>query len=278
MGMMPRMLASSPLKLSIHFREIGQAALAIALTASCSGSANPAAAPRPSPSESAPPPGSGDRVLFIGNSLTEANDLPLLVEALATAGGRPLSTDAVVYGGVSLEDHWGLGTQNRIAAGGWRFVVLQQGPSALPASQSNLREWTARFDTVIRRAGATTALYMVWPESYRQEAFPQVAESYRRAAQDVNGLLLPVGEAWLAAWRRDPSLRLYGPDGFHPTLAGSYLAALTIYHGLTGGPTVGLPGRLRLRNGRTVEVDSREAALMQAAAEEVGSRAGAAYR
>ena len=119
----------------------------------------------------APPPGSGDRVLFVGNSLTEGNDLPLIVEALARAGGRSWAVEAITYGGVSLEDHWGRGTQNRITAG-VRFVVLQQGPSALPESRVNLREWTRRFDAVIRQAGGRTALYMVWPESDRRRRSP----------------------------------------------------------------------------------------------------------
>ncbi len=240
--------------------------------ASCSGASNPggpgASAMSPAPAFSPPPPGS-DRVLFVGNSLTEGNDLPLMVEALSTAGGHGLSVDSITYGGVALEDHWNLGTQNRIAAGGFRFVVLQQGPSALPDSRSNLREWTRRFDEVIRGAGGRTALYMVWPESYRTQAFPDVAASYRLAAQDVGGILLPAGDAWVAAWRRDRSLKLYGPDGFHPTELGTYLAALTIYGGLTEASPVGLPSRIALRNGRVVEIPADQAALVQAAAEEV---------
>jgi hypothetical protein len=70
----------------------------------------------------APAPG-GDRVLFVGNSLTEGNDLPLMVDALSRAGGHALAVEAVTSGGVVLED-WNLGTQHRIAAGGFRFVVL----------------------------------------------------------------------------------------------------------------------------------------------------------
>jgi hypothetical protein len=229
-------------------------------TTGCGGDSSPEAA------TSAPPPG-GDRVLFVGNSLTEANDLPLIVEALAREGGRPLTADAVTYGGAALEDHWSRGTQNRIASG-LRFVVLQQGPSALPDSRANLREWTRRFDEVIRKAGGRTALYMVWPESYRPEAFPDVSLSYRLAAEDVQGILLPAGDAWVAAWREEPGLRLYGPDGFHPTVLGSYVAALTIYGGLTGASPVGLPSRLLLRNGSLVEVEAREAAIAQAAAAE----------
>lgn len=209
--------------------------------------------------------------MFVGNSLTQGNDLPLLVEALSLAGGRPLSTESVIHSGAALEDHWSLGTQDRIAAGGWRYVVLQQGPSSLPESRANLRAWTARFDAVIRGAGGVTALYMVWPENSRRSAFPAVSESYRLAARDVGGVLLPAGDAWIAAWRRKPSLALYGPDGFHPSRVGSYLAALTIYSGLTGGSPVGLPGLLRLRNGATVEIDARDVPLLQAAAEEAVS-------
>ncbi len=245
---------------------VALAVLASLATPSCSGESNPAAGTPPGVTL-APAPG-GDRVLFVGNSLTEGNDLPLLVEALARESGRPFAVDAAVYGGVSLEDHWGLGTQNRIASGGYRFVVLQQGPSALPDSRANLREWTRRFDSVIRQAGGRTALYMVWPESYRTQAFPDVSASYRLAAQDVDGILLPAGDAWLAAWRRDPGFRLYGPDGFHPTLLGTYLAALTIYGGLAEVSPVGLPSRLLLRSGRTIEVSPGEAAIAQAAAEE----------
>jgi hypothetical protein len=209
-----------------------------------------------------------DRVLFVGNSLTEANDLPLLVEACSRAGGHPLAVEAATFAGFSLEDHWARGTQNRIAGGGYQFVVLQQGPSSLAESRASLRDWTRRFDAVIRKAGARSALYMVWPENERRQVFSAVSDSYRLAAADVGGVLLPVGQAWLGAWRRDASLKLYGPDGFHPTLLGSYLAALAIYGGLSGASPVGLPARLTLRGGRTVEIGAAEARIAQEAAAE----------
>jgi hypothetical protein len=238
----------------------------LAATTSCGGDKSPAEVD--SGTTTPPSTAGGDRVLFIGNSLTEGNDLPLIVEALSRAGGRPFAVEAVTYGGFSLEDHWRRGTQNRIASGGYRFVVLQQGPSALAESRANLREWMRRFDQVIRQAGGRTALYMVWPESYRPQAFPDVSDSYRLAAEDVGGILLPAGDAWVAAWRQDGGLNLYGTDGFHPALLGSYLAALAIYGGLSGASPVGLPSQLSLRGGRTIQVPAAEASVAQAAAAE----------
>jgi hypothetical protein len=176
------------------------------------------------------------RLLFIGNSLTSANDLPGMLEALSrTAGGPRIDCESIAFPNYSLEDHWNRGDAAKaIARGGWTTVILQQGPSALPESQVLLREYTRKFDANIRRVGAKTALYMVWPFSTRRGDFDGVKASYLAAARDVGGLFLPVGEAWRAVWRRDAAISLYGPDGFHPAREATYLAALVIYQRLTG--------------------------------------------
>src|SRR5579859_6073417 len=60
------------------------------------------------------------RVLFIGNSLTAANDLPALLEAIAKQNGERILTRMVAYPNYSLEDHWNRGDARRaIAEGGW---------------------------------------------------------------------------------------------------------------------------------------------------------------
>jgi hypothetical protein len=181
-------------------------------------------------------------VLFIGNSLTYTNDLPAIFEALAEAEGVAVSRGVVAFPNVALEDHWSLGdARSAIARGGWDVVVLQQGPSSLPENRANLIEWSGRFAAEIRSAGARPALYMVWPASTRPGDFDAVSESYRQAAAAVDGFLVPGGEAWRAAWRRDPSLGLYGPDGFHPSAMGSYLVALTMLEELAGRSSTRLP-------------------------------------
>ena len=238
---------------------------AAAVVTSCSS-------PSVAPSQTTNPPNRTDpidgRVLFIGNSLTEANGLPTLLETLSRqGGGTPISTASVVVGGFSLEDHWNQGTaRRRIAEGGWSIVVLQQGPSSLPESQVALREWTTRFDSVIRAVGARTALYMVWPESSRRDVFDAVSRSYAQAAEGVNGMLFPVGEAWRGAWRRDPEVPLYGPDEFHPTPTATYRAALVMYQQISGRSPVGLPAG--------TEMAADRALLLQQAAEEANAQFG----
>ena len=212
------------------------------------------------------------RVLFIGNSLTFANNLPAMVEALA--GRDRVSCRVVAFPDFSLEDHWQRGDAVReIATGGWSTIVLQQGPSALPESRVLLVEYTKRFDAEAKRIGARTALYMVWPSKARMGDFDGVSASYTAAAATVGGLLLPVGDAWRAAWRRDANVALYGPDNFHPSVAATYLAALVIVERLTGRSPVGLPSTIA-SGSDTVSLPAATARLLQEAAADVDARVG----
>lgn len=186
----------------------------------------------------------GLRVLFIGNSLTNANDLPGIVENLLEQGGEKVDkVESVARPNHGLEDHWAnVGTRRRIERGHWDFVILQQGPSATEGRPS-LIEYSRKFADLVRRSGARTAVYMVWPSLGRFADFDGVVDSYRTAAREADAILLPAGEAWRVAWRNSQQLALYGPDGFHPSPVGSYLAALVIYQGLTGKDPRELPAR-----------------------------------
>jgi hypothetical protein len=202
------------------------------------------------------------RVLFVGNSLTAVNDLPAVVASL---GHGTIAYRTVAPGGVSLEDHWTLtGARDALDDGQWDYVVLQQGPSTLPESADNLKEWSVRWADAIRDRGATPALYEVWPDSAVgvRWSFPRIVYSYRQAAKAAHAAFLPAGEAWQAAWRRNPRLGLYGPDGFHPSRLGTTLAALVIYSRLTSTP----PARVAL------PYPAKTAKLLRAAAAEALAR------
>jgi len=83
----------------------------------------------------------------------------------------------------------------------------------------------------------------------------------------VDGLVFPVGEAWLNAWRVNPSIGLYSSDGFHPSAFGTYLAGLVIYEQLYNRSPVGLPSKLRLSSGARIEVTADLAVMLQRAAQ-----------
>ena len=205
------------------------------------------------PGAGAPP--TSLRVLFLGNSLTATNDLPAAVARIASRSGRRLEYRTVAPGGYALEDHWNQGeARPALTSSHWDVVVMQQGPSALPESQANLRQWATRWAAEIRAHGATPALLTVWPESYRRGALGEVIRSYRRAADAARAELLPVGGAWRAAWSCAP-VALYGPDGFHPSTLGTYTAALVVYGRLFRAPVRGAvsPAGVRARTARLVQ-------------------------
>ena len=208
-------------------------------------------------------------VLFLGNSLTAANDLPQLVAAIGARAGRvDIDYETVAPGGVNLEDHWNFtGGREAVERGGWDVVVMQQGPSALPESQVNLSTWAGRFADEIRQRGGRPALFAVWPEVQRPYAFATVAASYRNAALASNSELYRAGTAWKAAWRRNPKLRLWGPDGFHPSPLGSYLAAAVVYGGLTKNLPTRLPTSLDAGSVR-IRISARTERVLRLAATE----------
>jgi hypothetical protein len=211
--------------------------------------------------------GEGTRVLFIGNSYLYFADIPGIVQALAdSARGEKLAVATVAGPDLALVDHWkDGGAVRRIRAGGWKWVVLQQGPSSTEINRDSLRLTTGWFAGEIRNVGAVPALFSAWPSDARRQDFPRAIESYQLAAQDVSGLFLPVAPAWLQAWSRDGTLGLYS-DGLHPSAAGAYLAALVIYGRLLRASPVGLPPAVRLRRGAVLSLPPPIATLLQQAA------------
>jgi hypothetical protein len=227
-------------------------------------------------SPSAAVPGSAGRplrVLFVGNSLTETNDLPAYVAALAAASGRKLETRKVTFAGFSLEDHWNQGdARAALATKSWDVVVMQQGPSALPESQVHLSRWARRFAAEARAAGTQPGLLGVWPDSYRRTMLADVVASYGAAAEAAGAELYPAGAAWRAAWACNRRVRLYGPDGFHPSRLGTYVAALVVYGRLFRAP-------LLSPSLRPAGVPRRISRVLQwAAATALGRRLAAARR
>jgi hypothetical protein len=125
---------------------------------------------------------------------------------------------------VGLEGHWRIPrTRRALAEQRWDVVVMQQGPSAEPASRVHHCTWTKRFDDLARSRGARPRLLMVW--SAGRFGLQEVIDSYAAAAAVADAPALSAGLAWAEAWKRKPSLVLHARDGLHPSKLGTYLAA-----------------------------------------------------
>ncbi len=211
-------------------------------------------------------------ILFIGNSLTYFNDLPgILEELLKHTEIKEVKIESVTLPNYGLQDHWiNSKVHTKIAENSWDVVVLQQGPSATEGRPS-LLEYSQKFAEEIKKIGGTTAMYMVWPANSRSFDFDGVSDSYQTAADLVDGILFPAGEAWREAWKKDETLELYGSDGFHPSLTGSYLAALVMFNQLTTYNIYNLPASIPTSNG-SFKISIQLAKLLQDSAMEANAK------
>jgi hypothetical protein len=199
-------------------------------------------------------------VLFVGNSHTYVNDLPALFAGLSQAGGRSVAVDQSTVGGYSLQEHSvDPQTRQKIARGGWDFVVLQE-QSQIPTIEfwrTNGMFPAARvLDSLTRFAGGATGLFMTWgwrnggTMTYRGYSSPPfrdyfqmqdtVSAAYSRLATELSADLVPVGRAWARARLIDSLVALWQPDNSHATLQGTYLAACVFYAVLHQASPVGL--------------------------------------
>jgi hypothetical protein len=215
------------------------------------------------------------KVLFVGNSLTYVNNLPEIVNGLARSAKKKFTYKMVAYPNFSLEDHWNKGeVQKILAKEKWNYVVMQQGPSSQMDGRIVLLDYAKKFAEPIAKAGAKSAFYMVWSSADRLKDFAGVYQNYKDAAQENNGLFLPAGEAWIAAWKKDPKIDLYGADRFHPSPVGSYLAALVIFQQLFNQSPIGLSSWIRLGVEQEINIPEKQAKILQEAAAETNKKYG----
>ncbi len=190
------------------------------------------------------------RVLFVGNSYVQVNNLPSIITQMAANRGDVLLTSDASVGGSTLQQHSMNGnTLALIAQKGWDFVVLQeqsQMPS-FPDAQvaQDTYPYARMLDSLVHVANpcAKTVFYMTWGRKNGDAGncpyFPLVCtyngmDSLLRArytimAQTNKAVLSPVGVAWHKMRDLYPATDLYQSDESHPSAVGSYLAAATFY-------------------------------------------------
>lgn len=184
------------------------------------------------------------RILFVGNSFTFFNDMPAMVQNLCNYRRDCVHAVTLAYGGYYLEQYLEPETEaasrltSLLTGAQWDYVALQE-QSCCPAVETERFYRAAeRLCTRVRQTGTEPVFYETWAYrnrfghrknlalDYETFAERQFA-AYEQAAQDNHARCVRAGRCFDAAARDGLYDRLISAgDDYHPTLAGSYLAAV----------------------------------------------------
>ncbi len=189
-------------------------------------------------------------ILFLGNSYTAVNNLPLTLHNFALAAGDTLIYDSNTPGGYTFQLHSTNATSlAKINSQPWDYVVLQeqsQLPSFPPAQvATDVLPYAHLLDSLIHanNACSNTVFYMTWGRKYGDAAncagYPplctfdgmagRLRESYLLMGDLNQALVAPAGMAWKASRMADSTINLWSADNSHPSVEGTYLTTCVFY-------------------------------------------------
>lgn len=174
------------------------------------------------------------RVLFLGNSHTQFNDLPKTFEALAESDGS--RRDVIVefrFGGFLEDMARDEQIVNLVRDGKWDAVSLQAAKVSSSHKYRYSQEGAIKLARVAMKARSKTVLFVEWPRQDWDESDFQM-NVYKEIRSASGARISPICYAWDNVLKKRPSLELWAPDGNHPSNIGSYLAACSLYFAVFG--------------------------------------------
>lgn len=189
-------------------------------------------------------------VLFIGNSYTFYNDMPTAYfQVMAKACGYDVQVTAITKGAYTLEkfadntDDYGAKVARTLVPGAFDYVILQE-QSVRPAANTVPAFYDAvrKLADMIRQSGAEPILYSTWGRKTGSDTLEKysmtsdsmtwkLAAAYSAIGEELDIPVMHVGLAFYDVFTNS-SINLYNDDRSHPSAAGSYLAAMTLFCGM----------------------------------------------
>ena len=187
------------------------------------------------------------RLLFLGHSLTYYNDMPKMVGKMADSADSPIRYDITMsaFPNAGLDNHWNnQRTRELLAKGGWDRVIAQ--PERSYGSQGPEGKMYFYADKLLVGTGKGRPAIIISQspseDVYRQENWTTsrwedgetVRKNLRGLADATGAEVFDVAGVWERVRMEELPFSLYKErDGYHPSLEGSYLAALVIYASLS---------------------------------------------
>ena len=195
-------------------------------------------------------------VLFIGNSYTYYHDMPTQIfDQIARAAGYEPNVISVTCGGHSLEQHanvtdpYGLKVAMHLLPKNinkFDFVVLQE-QSMRPtfSDKSPFYDAVRTLSAKAKDINAKPILYSTWGRRSDSKDLKsmgltnesmtwRLAAGYSAIGEELNIPVGHVGLAFYEVYTGNSGIELYDDDATHPSYAGSYLAAMTLFSKMTG--------------------------------------------
>jgi len=198
------------------------------------------------------------RVLFVGNSYTYFENLPQVVSVLSEKTGTVLLTGKITIGGAKLSEHWrgarGLNTREKIRKGNYDIVVLQEWSLGTVNERDSAVYYLGLFSKLAREAGAEPYYYLTWGREKIPQQQDVISVVYRETAALNRATVVPAGEAWARARALRPEIKLYDPDGTHPSDLGTFLTACVFVATITGELPETISGVPAVRDSRGEEI------------------------
>lgn len=168
-------------------------------------------------------------VLFIGNSHTYYNDMPIIVQRYARDDGYNCRVSMLAHGGWFLAQHvQEPDVRFNILYGQYDYVVLQEHAQPF-GSEIQFMGSAIALNRFIREARSIPVIYECWSAKSEPEVQKAMNATYRRVAAQIDALIAPVGEKWWSYIENHPDVEMYDYDGGHASNAGSSFAAQQIW-------------------------------------------------
>ena len=119
------------------------------------------------------------RLLFIGNSHTYYNDMPLMAAKKARAAGYDCEVTMIAHGGWFLAQHVAEpDVRFDILFGNYDYVILQEHAHPF-GPEEKFFEAARKLNAWIREANSTPVIYMTWAMKEEEAVQPRMTKAHR---------------------------------------------------------------------------------------------------
>jgi hypothetical protein len=201
-------------------------------------------------------PGENDiKILFIGSSYFDYNDMPGMIKSFAESSGKKVYIERDIINGTYLDDHASSSvTDKKIKEYKWDYVLLQDACTNIgypdnqhlifpPYEKHDIHAAIKTLTEKIRQNNIDSKVILMMPWAFEDGALwlkgqtdtytdmqIKVYDNTIKWANEFDIEIAPVGWAWEKVLEQNTQLHyLYMSDYNHPNIMGSYLSAAVFY-------------------------------------------------